>query len=459
MLRFLLLQRFNFSLFEINFKGIGILISAILFIFSLDQPFWGRSADIIALTQYPWDKLFQGNHLSLYGIWPIVLKAGITLGGNHIWIPYCIALPFQLALLREINLSLICIPEGKWILFPGILIFFLPIWTAQWIAITPFVGLAAGFLYLARTRSSSFSIFTWGVILGFNLLGPEGSLLAALGVMLKTPFQKTYYCGFGILGSLMCWFGYIYEMDSFQFIEKGWDWDRYQMVLDFITGNGHWVLGGMGLMILWQSQGIILPKISLVNIFFYILSVFIIIIHIISVDIFNPLGLGFPLICLAFIFCAKRWSTLQLRFKSVWAVAILIGALSGNIWGNTDLGHHSLLSYTWVYGKEDLKNLILTSGLKPDNIGAAWPLTYPGKITHLNGEEWKLAPKDLDRQAYIFYSNLCSDFSTAEIKRLEREWRVVEDFSHGSVVFLLYQNPEQVPVNNDPKEMAKLEVP
>lgn len=153
---------------------------------------------------------------------------------------------------------------------------------------------------------------------------------------------------------------------------------------------------------------------------------------------------------------AQMWSGSWTLFT------IMAGALvSGHFWIYPDSvakGWDSTLAYLpWSGYRTEAVAYMKQQHIPPDQVGSAFPLVHSGRYTHLNGENWQFAEKDVESQVYILYSNLCNGFSEKEIQILEKYWDVEKSWGTWPVRMVLYRNPEQIPAIPSGTEMVSIE--
>lgn len=126
---------------------------------------------------------------------------------------------------------------------------------------------------------------------------------------------------------------------------------------------------------------------------------------------------------------------------------LLAGLLSGNFWVYPDRvakGWDSTLAYLpYFHLRKKMMNYMERENIKIEETGTAFPNT--GKIDRieLNGDMRSFSDKDLEKNKYIFYSNIYNDFSDDELKELNHRWKKINDLRFFQVKVILYRNPDK----------------
>jgi hypothetical protein len=145
--------------------------------------------------------------------------------------------------------------------------------------------------------------------------------------------------------------------------------------------------------------------------------------------------------------------------KRLWLSCIVV-LISGHAWVYPDSiskGWDSSIAYLpWSSLRSEALVYMKQQAIRPSQVGSSFPLLHAGRYTHLNGESWQFGEKDLNKQVYILYSNVCSGFSDEDIATLEKYWDVEAQWGSWPVRFILYRNPEQIPSMPSGEEMASL---
>ena len=153
-----------------------------------------------------------------------------------------------------------------------------------------------------------------------------------------------------------------------------------------------------------------------------------------------PVFLSLTLI--AFVLIFKHLQSKRIRLLA-FGIAFF-GLLTGNSWIYPDKisqGWDSTLAHLPYYDlRSQMLDYIESERIPLDAVGTAFPEIGALKYRDLSDRETGFAPKDLQRQSYILYSNVMNDFSDAEIDSLKQNWTLVQEFSQWGVRVALYKN-------------------
>ena len=75
------------------------------------------------------------------------------------------------------------------------------------------------------------------------------------------------------------------------------------------------------------------------------------------------------------------------------------------------------------------------------SIGSEFPNLSKFKFTDLSDDTGAFAPKNLDKNKYVFYSNVFNGFTVDELEALHSKWIMEKKFSSWNVYVKLYKNP------------------
>ena len=78
-------------------------------------------------------------------------------------------------------------------------------------------------------------------------------------------------------------------------------------------------------------------------------------------------------------------------------------------------------------------------------IGSDVPNISPQKYLDLTGDERQFHLKDLDKDRFVFYSNIFNMFTDKEIDDLKNQWTLVKEYRCIQVKAQLYKRPEAGP--------------
>ncbi len=133
--------------------------------------------------------------------------------------------------------------------------------------------------------------------------------------------------------------------------------------------------------------------------------------------------------------------------KRKWKIALFtlcfLGLSLGNLWvypKKISQGWDSTLAHLPYYQlRNDMIKYIENEKIPFEKIGSAFPNLLSLKYIDLKNDETHFEEKDLERQEYIFYSNVFNDFADEEIDDLEQNWKVVKELKSWNVCVILYQ--------------------
>lgn len=74
-----------------------------------------------------------------------------------------------------------------------------------------------------------------------------------------------------------------------------------------------------------------------------------------------------------------------------------------------------------------------------DAVGSAFPNLAPLSAIDLTDDTRHFAPKNLEQQRYVLWSNIFNDFSTEELLELRQNWQQEHHWSRGQVEIMLYK--------------------
>ncbi|MFT5386451.1 MAG: hypothetical protein ACI81W_003864, partial [Saprospiraceae bacterium] len=122
---------------------------------------------------------------------------------------------------------------------------------------------------------------------------------------------------------------------------------------------------------------------------------------------------------------------------------MVIGLLTGNYWvypKDVAQGWDSTLAHLPYYDlREKMIDYIEEKNIPFEQIGTAFPNIASLEILELNGDVRSFSKKDLNKNEYIFYSNVYNDFSDEELILLENHWEIEEEMWKGQVCVILYR--------------------
>lgn len=146
-----------------------------------------------------------------------------------------------------------------------------------------------------------------------------------------------------------------------------------------------------------------------------------------------------------FAFTLIAGSMLRRHWKAGIFTLMALGTLSGHFWVYPDRiaqGWDVTLAHLPYYGlKEEMISYLDKEGIPLESVGTAFPEIGPQYYKDLSGRKSGFAPKNLDKQEYILYSNVMNDFTDAEQTLLKQEWETVHRLEQGGVKLVLYRKP------------------
>ncbi|MEA2042312.1 MAG: hypothetical protein U9N85_07145 [Bacteroidota bacterium] len=131
------------------------------------------------------------------------------------------------------------------------------------------------------------------------------------------------------------------------------------------------------------------------------------------------------------------------KFKYIIFSIVFVGLITGNLWVYPEKysqGWDASLAHIHYYKlHEEMKNYIQSRGIKSEDVGSVFPNTTPDKFVYLNSEKRVYANKNLNKNKYIFYSNVFNDFSDADIEILQTDFIEIEVRESWGVFVKLYK--------------------
>jgi hypothetical protein len=129
----------------------------------------------------------------------------------------------------------------------------------------------------------------------------------------------------------------------------------------------------------------------------------------------------------------RKWITLAI-------VAVLV---SGNFWVYPDTiakGWDSSLAHLPYHSlRQKMIRFMDQHSIPVSETGSRIPNTALFDHISLNGDLRAFHPADLNRDKYVFYSNICNDFSDDEITALKTRWKIVKEYRCLQVRVTLYE--------------------
>jgi hypothetical protein len=124
---------------------------------------------------------------------------------------------------------------------------------------------------------------------------------------------------------------------------------------------------------------------------------------------------------------------------------ILAGLLSGNFWVYPDKiakGWDASLAYLpYHHLRSRMISYLDQNGISFDKVGTESPNTIVFKFIDLSDDERSFKRASLERDQYVFWSNVYNMFTDEELDALNSGWVVEKEFRCMQVVVRLYRNP------------------
>ncbi len=135
---------------------------------------------------------------------------------------------------------------------------------------------------------------------------------------------------------------------------------------------------------------------------------------------------------------------MQSPFKKKYiSVAIVLVMLSGNFWvypKKIAQGWDCTLAHLPYYGLvEEMIGYIDQQKIAYKTIGTEFPNIGARKYIDLGASDQGFKEKDMQKDAFIFYSNVYNDFSDEALKDLENNWKIEKALKRGQVCVILYK--------------------
>jgi len=153
------------------------------------------------------------------------------------------------------------------------------------------------------------------------------------------------------------------------------------------------------------------------------------------------------MVVLSFLFA--HWVFSATKPARKWRYALIALALAGLLTGNRWIyprkiaqGWDATLAHWPYYALRDqMLAFIDERGIPLSRIGAAFPEIGPLRHRDLSNRWEGMKAYDLEKQDYIFYSNIMNDFSDAALEELSERWRMLKRLERGGVEVILYARP------------------
>ena len=134
--------------------------------------------------------------------------------------------------------------------------------------------------------------------------------------------------------------------------------------------------------------------------------------------------------------------------RKILTTVVIAGLISGSFWvypGKIANGWDATLAHLpYHHLRKEMIGYIEDHKIPFDKIGTGIPNTAALKYIAVNDDERIFPLADLQRQPYIFYSNIFNMFTDAEIDELKNHWVVEKEYRCLQVYVILYRKEGQV---------------
>ena len=129
-------------------------------------------------------------------------------------------------------------------------------------------------------------------------------------------------------------------------------------------------------------------------------------------------------------------------YKNYFLAIIFIGFLSGNLWiypKKISQSWDSTLAHLPYYElRQEMIAFIKQTGIPFEQVGSVFPNLRSLDHTELNGSQERFARFDVDRNSFVFYSNVFNDFKDEEIDQLFGSWKVRKSLQKNGICVILF---------------------
>lgn len=151
-----------------------------------------------------------------------------------------------------------------------------------------------------------------------------------------------------------------------------------------------------------------------------------------------------PLFLALGLLTAYALQTLPIRYeKQLMGLLAALGLLLGNLWVYPEgvaQGWDSTLAHLPYYRvRAEVHESIAQRGIPLERVGTAFPEIGPLDERDLSGRPDGMSRLDMERQRYVFYSNVMNDFTDEQIQELRQNWIPIFTAARGGVKGILYQ--------------------
>lgn len=152
----------------------------------------------------------------------------------------------------------------------------------------------------------------------------------------------------------------------------------------------------------------------------------------------------YPVIILLFVFLISLQK--QKIFRITVSVLAIIFLITGNLWVYPERYGNgwdaSLKSLPYFKLKTRLDAYIIDKSIDFSSVGSKWPMNFDNYDTkldtiHFSFTDIEMLP--LVKNEYIAQSNICNNFTAAEIEELNKSWTLEKEFSSWPIYIRLYR--------------------
>ncbi|RNI27019.1 hypothetical protein [Rufibacter latericius] len=408
-----------------------------------------------------------GGYPPLFGMY---VAAGWHLFGKTVPVSHFLMLPFLLGIVWQVYLLARQFLPKSWYFLGMLLIFLDPTLLAQSAQVAPDIALlflyltclnallqhrpvllavALAFLAVHTPRSQ---IMLAAVFLTHLLLvRQQGSLNLPKFLRLLLPYVPA-----GLL--LVSWLVLHYQHFGWIGYAPSSDWSAYSSVVS-VKGFAQnlafiaWRLLDFGRVALWLTVAILLwcfrhgfrkETLKLM----VLLVVPLVILSLVLVWYTNPIGHRYWLVVyvLLGLLTAHLLALVQVkRVQQTVYVVLVLSLLSGHFWvypQRIAKGWDASLAYLPYFNlRKQMMTYLDEHQIPWQQVGSDFPNLASPAVTDLSLDQRQFAPKDLNNQSYILYSNVFNGFTDQELAQLQNHWVPVHVLRKGQVYFCLYRKP------------------
>jgi hypothetical protein len=451
------------------------IISLALFFIFINKPFfWDK--DLTTSAQAHW---FYANGFNIFGL-PDALNPGhppllgliVALSwkifGQHLWSAHLVMLPFVIGfvfqakkLCKLIGLSNILIVMLLLLADTTLLV--------QFIIVSEDLVLMFFFVYAINSVLENKKLGLMFSLCGLALVNSRGMMICAsifVFYIYKVYNQKPLK---GIILSLWVFLPGAILGSGFlllHYIFKGWviqnENSPWAECYRFAGAKGMlrnifivaWRYADFGKIVYWMVLAIIIIKFKSIKFLWgeklkdmVVLFILLLLVLTPSMVVSYMLSDHRYILPTTFIFSLIVITSIQqyLRKPAIAYIAISAVLVSGSFWVYPDKiakGWPSTMAHI-PYHKLHRQMLVYIENNKIDlkTIGSLTPNLSPLRNMYVNNDNRKFAHLDFEKNEYVFYSNICNDFTDEEIDELRTNWTVQHAIRSIGVKVILYKKP------------------